>query len=126
MFANQANPVQTGHRTNKEIKTMNHTKTLAAALLLTILPFATSVFASDREYSERGRGHGYEQHENGHYRGHHYGHHRPHFRHYYRHHGHHRRGHGYDHSNYDRWDNRASVTLPFPPLPPFPVIIWKH
>lgn len=102
---------------------MNRTKTIASALLLMILPFATSTFASERDHGERGRGHEYGQHRDGHYdhRRHHYRHHydNHHDRHHYRHHD------SYRHSEYRGHDNHASVSLPFPPLPPFPVIIFK-
>lgn len=92
---------------------MNRTKILASALLLLVLPFAAPTFASDRDHGDRGRGHE---------RGHEYGRDRhgqyDYDRHYYRPHE------SYRH-DYRGHDNRASVTLPFPPLPPFPVIIVK-
>lgn len=101
---------------------MNRTKTIASALLLMILPLAVPAFASDRDHGDRGRGHEYGQHRQGHY-----GHHRPHYRHHYdRHHDrHHYRHHGSYRHDYRGHDNHASVTLPFPPLPPFPVIIFR-
>jgi len=111
---------------------MNRTKTLAAALLLAVLPLTSTAFASDRDYAERGRGHN-SGHEYDRDEDRHYGHHRPHYRHYDRHHSRHhyrhydyRHGHG-GHEDRGWEDRRASVTLPFPPLPPFPVIIFdKH
>lgn len=89
---------------------MNRTKTIASALLLMILPFASPAFASERGHGDRGRGHEYGQHRQNPY-GHNY----------YQH----DRHHGYHHGDYRWHDNHASVTLPFPPLPPFPVIIFK-
>lgn len=99
---------------------MNRTKTIASALLLMILPFAAPAFASDRD-----RGHEDEEYRHGHHGRH--GHHRPHYRHHYYHHQdwHHNRHHGSYRHDYRGHDNRASVTLPFPPLPPFPVIVVK-
>jgi hypothetical protein len=96
---------------------MNRTKTLAVALLVALLPFAPAAFASDRGHNDRGRddrGQGRPDHARGHdyghdrhgYRGHHYGHH-------YRH---------YD-TRYYYGGRPAQVVLPFPPLPPFPVIV---
>lgn len=108
---------------------MNRPKKIASALLLMIiLPLAPFAFASDRDDDEPGRGHEYGEHRRDHHRHHgHHGHHRHHYRHYYHHHDRHH--HGYHGGYYDgdrRWhDNRASVTVPFPPLPPFPPIILK-
>lgn len=112
---------------------MNRTQTLTIALLVAVLPFTSAAFASDREDNERrhGRGDGHERHERYHERE---GHERHHERYdhedrgYYGHHSRHQRRHynNYDqgYSRHGRWeDNRTSVVLPFPPLPPFPVII---
>lgn len=108
---------------------MNRTKTIASALLVMMLPFTSPSFASerDREHGDRGRDHEYGEYRQGRHDG-HYGHHRHHYRHhYYNHHDrHHYRHHdAYRHSEYRGHDNHASVSLPFPPLPPFPVIIFK-
>lgn len=106
---------------------MNHTKTIASVLLLMILPFASPTFASDDDDDDddRGRRHEYREHRHGHH-GHH-DHHRHHYRHH--HYDHHDRHHNRYYGGYRperRWhDNQATVTLPFPPLPPFPVIIFK-
>jgi|GEM_PF-3152052 len=104
---------------------MNRIKTIAVAVLVAALPFlAPAASASDRGQGDRGygrpdhaRGHGY-GHQHG-YRGHH---HRHHHRHHYRHGHHHRPGH------YSHGGHGTQVVLPFPPLPPFPVIILnkKH
>lgn len=99
---------------------MKRTQTIAAALLVAALPLTSAAFASDRGHDDRShggsghsRGHdnGHDQHE---YRGHHNHHH---YHHHYR----------YDHNgrHYDtvQYGRRAQVVLPFPPLPPFPVIV---
>lgn len=111
---------------------MNRTKTITSALLLMTLPFVSPAFASDREHGDRGRGHEYGESQHGH---HGYSrHHHPHYRHhYYRHHDRHYRHHdGHHDRHYDSYrhayrghEKHTSVTLPFPPLPPFPVIIVK-
>jgi len=100
---------------------MNRTKTLAVALLIAALPFASATYASERGHDNRGQGR--PEHARGHdaghdrhgYRGHH-------GRHHYRH-NHHNRHHNVGHSGHG-----ARVALPFPPLPPFPVIVLnkKH
>ena len=103
---------------------MNRIKTITVAMLVAALPFAPAAFASDRGGDDRGhgrpdqaRGHDYGHDRHG-YRGHHH-------RHHYRH-GHH----GYHHNtgHYGYSGHGAQVVLPFPPLPPFPVIVLnkKH
>lgn len=111
---------------------MNRTKTIVSALLVMILPLANPALASDRDRHDRGRGHEHGEYRHGHqrYHGHHghHGHHRHHYPHHYYHHdGHHSYYHGgYRYSDHYRWqDKQATVTLPFPPLPPFPVVIFK-
>ena len=103
---------------------MNRIKTITVAVLIAALPFAPAAFASDRGQDDRGhgrpdhaRGHDYGHDRHG-YRGHH---HRHHYR--YGHHGYH---HNTGHSGYG--GHGAQVVLPFPPLPPFPVIVLnkKH
>jgi len=104
---------------------MNRIKTIAVAVLVAALPFlAPAAFASDRGHGYLGhgrpdhaRGYGYGHNQHG-YHGHH---HRHHYRHHYRH-GHHGAGH------YSHGGHGAQVVLPFPPLPPFPVIVLnkKH
>ena len=114
---------------------MNRTQTLAVALLVAALPFTSVAFASDRDEDDD-----HERHERHHeryddhgYRGHH-------SRHQYRrhqrprfycahHHQYHDHAHDHDegHGRYNRWEDRGNrIVLPFPPLPPFPVIIFKH
>jgi len=100
---------------------MNRIKTITVAVLVAALPFAPAAFASDRGDDDRGhgrpehaRGHDYDHDQHG-YRGHHN-------RHHYRH----------DHYGYRQdtghYGHGAQVMLPFPPLPPFPVIVLnkKH
>jgi hypothetical protein len=98
------------------MKTM---KIATIALLIAALPIAPAAFASDRGHDDRrqgrpdqARGHDYGHDRHG-YRGHNY-------RHHYRH-GHH----GYQQNTgyYSQGGHRAQVVLPFPPLPPFPVIV---
>lgn len=116
---------------------MNRTQTLAVAVLATLLPFAQTAFASDREHADRGhgrsehaRGHGHDQHR---YRRHHDSHH------YTQHHSHrHTQYCRHDHDDYYQDYNdaghysynnqRAQIVLPFPPLPPFPGVVLskKH
>jgi len=103
---------------------MNRIKTITVAVLVAALPFAPAAFASDRGHDDRGNG------RPDHGRGHDYGHdqhgyHGHHHRHYYRH-----GDHGYQHDtgHYSQGGHGAQVMLPFPPLPPFPVIVLnkKH
>jgi hypothetical protein len=105
---------------------MNRTQTIAVALLVAALPFASTAFAADRGHGDRGNGH--QDRDNGHdrhgYRGQH-GH--DHYRYGYR--GHHIKHHyRHRHDNAGHYGHRAQVVLPFPPLPPFPVIVLnkKH
>ena len=107
------------------MKTM---KIATIVLLIAALPMAPAAFASDRGHDNRGqgrpdqaRGHDYGHDRHG-YRGHHYGHYN---RHHYRH-GHY--GYRQDTGHYGYGGQRAQVVLPFPPLPPFPVIVLnkKH
>ena len=108
------------------MKTM---KIATIVLLIAALPMAPAAFASDRGHDDnrgqgrpdQARGHDYGHDRHG-YRGHHYGHHN---RHHYRH-GHY--GYRQDTGHYGYGGQRAQVVLPFPPLPPFPVIVLnkKH
>jgi hypothetical protein len=99
---------------------MNTMKIATIALLIAALPMAPAAFASDRGHGDRGqgrpdhaRGHDYGHDRHG-YRGHHYGHRYGH--HYYRH---------YD-TAYYYGGQPAQIVLPFPPLPPFPVIVLNR
>jgi hypothetical protein len=99
---------------------MKRTQTIALALLVAALPLTSAAFASDRGHDDRGHG------GSGHTRGHDNGHGHGHGQHEYR--GHHNHHHyRYDHNgrHYDtvHYGQRAQVVLPFPPLPPFPVIV---
>jgi len=103
---------------------MNRIKTITVAVLVAALPFAPAAFASDRGHDDRGQGRPDQA------RGHDYGHDRhgyrgQHHRHHYRH-GHNGYQHGAGHYGYG--GHGAQVVLPFPPLPPFPVIVLnkKH
>jgi hypothetical protein len=91
---------------------MNRIKAITVAVLVAALPFTPAAFASDRGQGDRGHGYGHNQHG---YGGHHH-------RHHYRHGHHHGTGH------YSHGGHGAQVVLPFPPLPPFPVIVLnkKH
>ncbi len=105
---------------------MNRTQTLAVAVLATLLPFAQAAFASDWEHedrdhgrSEHARGHNYDHDQHG-YRGDHYPHHHT----QYCQHDHDDYYQDYNNAGYySRNDQRAQIVLPFPPLPPFPVIV---
>ena len=105
---------------------MNRTQTIAVALLVVALPFASAAYAADRGHGDRDNGH------QDHARGHDYGHDRhgyrgkhghDHYRHgYHGHHYKHHYRHGH-HLNAGHYGHGAQVMLPFPPLPPFPVIV---
>ncbi len=105
---------------------MNRTQTLAVVLMAALLPLTSAAFASDRGHDDRrDRRHSeHRGHNDGHHYGHHYGHHGDH-----RHHNRHycRQDHRGEFHHYDRGHN-ARVVLPYPPLPPFPVVVLhkKH
>lgn len=106
---------------------MNRTQTLAVVVLAALLPFTQTAFASDRDRSDHGRskhsrdyGHDrhrdhYERH-NGHYHGHHYCNEDHRYHHYQS---------RYSHDNQYNYGGQVGIRLPFPPLPPFPVIFLK-
>lgn len=114
---------------------MNRTQTLAVAVLATLLPFAQTAFASDREHGDRGHGrsehargydYGHDQHR---YRGHHDSHHYSHRHTRYCQHGHDDHDdYSHDAGHYSYNNQRAQIVLPFPPLPPFPGVVLskKH
>ena len=111
---------------------MNRTQTLAITILATLLPFAQTAFASDREHADRGHGrsehargydYGHDQHR---YRGHHDSHHYSHRHTRYCQHDH--DDYSHDAGHYSHNNQRAQIVLPFPPLPPFPGVVLskKH
>ena len=105
---------------------MNRTQTLAVVVFATLLPIAQTAFASDREHGDRGHGH------TEHTRSHDYGHGQHSYR---RHHDSHHHtqycrhdhdSYSHDAGHYSHNYQRAQVVLPFPPLPPFPVIVLSR
>jgi zinc transport system substrate-binding protein len=97
---------------------MKRTQTFAVALLAALLPLTSAAFASDRDHDRRDDRR--PEHRREHDRGHkHRGHHGQHYRHLHRHHGHH------GHEHYDG-NHRTGVVLPFPYLPPLPVIVLNR
>lgn len=107
---------------------MNRIQTVAIALLVAALPFASATQAADRGHGDRGQR--YQDHARGHDNG--YNRHGHHNRHHYRHgqnghHGNNGGGHyGHRHHGNIHYGQRATFALPFPPLPPFPFIVMNQ
>ena len=110
---------------------MNRTQTLAVAVLAILLPFAQTAFARDEDHSDRGRSEYESSYDHDQHHGHHDRHYRSHRGHYHGHHycnEDHRYNHyqsQYNHGNQYNYGGQVGIRLPFPPLPPFPVIILK-